>query len=86
MISAPTSRATWAITSSSVETTVRVILSAASAERTARATSGTPSTFVRFLRGIPLDPPRAGIIAKYSMIISKNSFLFGRKFEDSSPN
>src|SRR5262249_23521146 len=64
--SAPYSRATAAISSSSVETTVRVIVAAWSAVAIVCATSGFPASGRTFLRVRPFEPPRAGTSARTS--------------------
>ncbi|MDF3149155.1 hypothetical protein [Streptomyces sp. T21Q-yed] len=61
--SAPAWRAAAAMPWSSVETTTSVTSLEARHSRTARATSGTPPTGMRFFAGTPLEPPRAGITA-----------------------
>ena len=71
MTCAPHSRATAAISGSSVETTTRSTRVAASALVTARATSGMPPTRRRFLRGTPFDPPRAGMTTTVSGVIGR---------------
>ena len=63
-LSAPYSRETDAMASSSVLTTTRVTRALAWAAKMLRATRGVPPTSLRFLPGIPLDPPRAGIKAR----------------------
>src|SRR6516165_1694650 len=64
--SAPYSRAAAAISSSSVETIVRVIVAASSAVAIVCATSGLPASGRTFLRGRPFEPPRAGMSARTS--------------------
>src|SRR4051812_15101429 len=58
----PHSRATCAISGSSVEITTRERRRAASAASAVYASSGLPISEAIFFRGIPLDPPRAVMI------------------------
>ena len=61
--SAPNRRETSAISGSSVDTTVLVTIFDANAWAMEWPTNGLPLISTRFFLGIPLDPPRAGIIA-----------------------
>jgi hypothetical protein len=63
MTRAPARRATAAISASSVDTKTDPTVELASSVCTARATSGCPAIVLRFLRGTPFDPPRAGMMA-----------------------
>ena len=58
---APAARATSVISASSVDTTTSRSCRAATACSTVQASSGLPATSRRFLRGTPLEPPRAGM-------------------------
>src|SRR5207244_7894408 len=64
--SAPRVRAAAAISGSSVETTVRLTVALPSAASTVHASIGLPPSGVRFFRGIPFEPPRAGMRARTS--------------------
>jgi hypothetical protein len=61
--SAPNRSETSAISGSSVDTIVRVTIFDANAWAMEWATNGLPLISTMFFLGIPLDPPRAGIIA-----------------------
>ena len=50
-----------AISSLSVETTTRASHEAESAVRTAYDSNGLPAKGLKFFRGTPFDPPRAGM-------------------------
>lgn len=63
MTVAPLDCATEAMRSVSVETYTRSMLVVARALRTALATRDTPWTGWRFLSAMPLEPPRAGMMA-----------------------
>ena len=62
--SAPPFIAAFAISSLSVETTILSINSTVDATCEAISTIGTPPTFFKFFKGIPLLPPLAGITAR----------------------
>lgn len=59
----PSFRAIPAISSSSVETTTSILCLEAKAVATEYEISGCPAKDRKFFRGIPFDPPRAGMIA-----------------------
>lgn len=61
--SAPYARLTAAISSSSVETTTLSIVEACKAASMVQAIKGLPQNGSTFFLGIPLDPPRAGMMA-----------------------
>src|SRR5690606_25867490 len=62
-----------AISASSVLTTTKSTLRDASAARMVCATSGSPARSRTFLRGTPLEPPRAGMIATQELIVSRSA-------------
>lgn len=72
------SRATAAMLGSSVEQSTLDsqgrIAAVRRAVRTARATSGMPATVARFLRGTPLEPPRAGTMKRHLTFLSRIPF------------
>lgn len=63
--SAPSARAAAAISSSSVETMTRSTSRAARAAAMVCAINGLPARARTFLRGTPLEPPRAGMMAMH---------------------
>src|SRR6202046_4064311 len=67
--SIPNWRPTSAMPSQSVDSTVRVSLRLASAAAAVYARSGLPSSGARFLRKIPFEPPRAGMIPSTRSVI-----------------
>jgi hypothetical protein len=63
----PAPAPTAAISASSVLTIVRVSRRLARAASQACSSSGRPASGARFLRGMPFEPPRAGITPRISI-------------------
>jgi len=75
MTVAPSEVATAAISELSVLTKIGQSHWVARLARIDRATNDTPPTVCRFLRGIPLEPPRAGIrTTTLSLVIGRATF------------
>ena len=69
----PSASATAAISSSSVVQQTVVISRLSSADRQANSRSETPSIRLRFFRGTPFDPPRAGTIPRMRLEVLPSS-------------